>query len=110
MGRFGRFYACSKFPECKHTESIEGDPDTLNIACPKCKEGKITGKRTKKGKTFYGCNRFPKCDFALWDKPVNEFCPKCDSILVQKSKNKIKCSNKECDFVKDVKWHTKNNK
>ena len=100
MGRFGRFYACSKFPECKYTESIEGDPDTLNIACPKCKEGKITGKRTRKGKTFYGCDRFPKCDFALWDKPVNEFCPKCDSILIQKSKNKIKCSNKECDFIK----------
>ena len=100
LGRFGRFYACSKFPECKYTESIEGDLDTLNITCPKCKEGKITGKRTKKGKTFYGCNRFPKCDFALWDKPVNEFCPKCDSILIQKSKNKIKCSNKECDFVK----------
>ena len=102
MGRFGRFYACSKFPECKYTESIEGDPDTINIACPKCKEGKLTGKRTRKGKTFYGCNRFPKCDFALWDKPVDEFCPKCDSILIQKSKNKIKCSNKECDFVKDV--------
>jgi DNA topoisomerase-1 len=100
LGRFGRFYACSKFPECKHTESIEGDPDTLNIACPKCKEGKITGKRTKKGKTFYGCNRFPKCDFALWDKPINELCPKCDSLLIQKSKNKIKCSNKECDYVK----------
>ncbi|MCX6723845.1 MAG: type I DNA topoisomerase [Candidatus Staskawiczbacteria bacterium] len=100
LGRFGRFYACSKFPECKHTESVEGDPDTLNITCPKCKEGKITGKRTRKGKTFYGCDRFPKCDFALWDKPINEFCPKCDSLLIQKSKNKIKCSNKECDYVK----------
>jgi len=101
MGRFGKFYACSKFPECKHTESIEGDPDTLDISCPKCKEGKITGKRTRKGKIFYGCKRFPKCDFALWDKPVNEFCPKCDSILIQKSKNKVKCSNKECDFIKE---------
>jgi DNA topoisomerase-1 len=100
LGRFGRFYACSKFPECKYTESIAGDSDTLNIACPKCKEGKITGKRTKKGKIFYGCNRFPKCDFALWDKPVNELCPKCDSILIEKGK-KIKCSNKECDYIKD---------
>jgi len=101
LGRFGRFYACSKFPECKHTESVEGDPDTLNITCPKCKEGKVTGKRTKKGKTFYGCNRFPKCDFALWDKPVNELCPKCDSLLIEKGKNKIKCSNKECDYIKE---------
>ncbi len=97
LGRFGRFYACSKFPECKHTESIEGDPDTLNIACPKCKEGKLTGKRTKKGKTFYGCNRFPKCDFALWDKPVNEFCPECGSMLVEKGK-RIKCSQKGCGY------------
>ncbi len=101
LGRFGRFYACSKFPECKHTESVEGDPDTLNIGCPKCKEGKVTGKRTKKGKTFYGCNRFPKCDFALWDKPVNELCPKCDSLLIEKGKKILKCSNKECDFQKE---------
>ncbi len=102
LGRFGRFYACSKFPECKHTESVEGDPDTLNIFCPKCKEGKVTGKRTKKGKTFYGCNKFPKCDFALWDKPVNELCPKCDSLLIEKGKKIVKCSNKECDYVKDA--------
>jgi DNA topoisomerase-1 len=105
LGRFGRFYACSKFPECKYTESIAGDSDTLNISCPKCKEGKITGKRTKKGKIFYGCNRFPKCDFALWDKPVNEFCPKCDSILIEKGPKghpKIKCSNKECDYIKNA--------
>ena len=100
LGRFGKFYACSKFPECKHTESIEGDPDTLNIDCPKCKEGKVTGKRTRKGKIFYGCNRFPKCDFALWDKPVNEFCPTCNSLLIEKGK-KIRCSNKECDYIKD---------
>ena len=100
LGRFGRFYACSKFPECKHTESVEGDADTLNISCPKCKEGKLTGKKTKKGKTFYGCNRFPKCDFALWDKPINEFCPKCDSILIETKRKQIKCSNKECDYTK----------
>jgi len=100
FGRFGKFYACSKFPECKHTESVEGDPDTLNIVCPKCKEGKITGKRTKKGKTFYGCDRYPECDFAVWDKPVNEFCPECGSILVKKWK-KTRCSKKECKFVKN---------
>jgi len=101
LGRFGKFYACSKFPECKYTESIAGDPDTLNINCPKCKEGKITGKRTKRGKIFYGCNRFPNCDFALWDKPINETCPECGAMLVEKWK-KIRCSNKDCKYIKNV--------
>jgi len=97
LGRFGRFYACSKFPECKHTESIENKHNDLGIKCPKCKEGDIVIRKTKRGKIFYGCNKFPKCDYALWDKPVNEFCPKCDSMLVEKGK-KIKCSNKECPY------------
>ncbi len=100
FGRFGKFYACSKFPECKYTESIEKENNTLNIKCPRCKEGDIIARKTKRGKIFYGCSAFPKCDFALWDKPINEFCPKCDSILVQKTKAKIKCSNKECDYEK----------
>jgi DNA topoisomerase-1 len=100
FGRFGKFYACSKFPECKHTESLENKNNDLGIKCPKCKEGNIISKKTKKGKIFYGCNTFPKCDFALWDKPVNEFCPKCDSILIETKKKQIKCSNKECDFSK----------
>jgi len=101
FGRFGRFYACSKFPECKYTESINDKAKNLDIKCPKCKEGDLVSKKTKKGKIFYGCNNFPKCDFALWDKPVNEFCPKCDSILIETKRKQIKCSNKECDFIKD---------
>lgn len=95
LGRFGRFYACSKFPECKYTESLP--ENNLGIKCPKCNKGKIVEKRTKRGKIFYACNQFPKCEFALWDKPINENCPKCDSPLVEKAKN-IKCSNKECDY------------
>jgi DNA topoisomerase-1 len=101
LGRFGRFYACSKFPECKHTESVEEDPNASSIACPRCKEGKLKSRKTKKGKIFYGCSSFPKCDFALWDKPIDELCPKCDSILVEKNKKLVKCSNKECDFSKE---------
>jgi DNA topoisomerase-1 len=100
LGRFGRFYACSKFPECKHTESTQEKKNEINIKCPKCKEGDIISRKTKKGKIFYGCSRFPKCDFASWDKPIDELCPKCDSILVEKGKN-IKCSNKECDYIKE---------
>ncbi|OGZ64962.1 MAG: DNA topoisomerase I [Candidatus Staskawiczbacteria bacterium RIFCSPLOWO2_01_FULL_37_25b] len=99
FGKFGKFYACSKFPECKYTESIEGKNNNLGIKCPKCKDGDIVVRKTKRGKIFYGCNKFPKCDFALWDKPKNEFCPKCDSILIEKGK-KIICSNKDCDYTK----------
>lgn len=96
LGKFGRFYACSKFPKCRYTESLK--ENALNIACPKCKKGKIQEKRTKKRKVFYGCNRWPKCDFALWDKPTGESCPKCKSLLIETKRKQVKCSNKECDF------------
>jgi DNA topoisomerase I len=103
MGRFGKFYACSNFPKCRYTAPLE--ENVLDIKCPKCAEGKITAKRTKKKKIFYGCDQYPKCDFALWDKPVAgkepgtaEKCPKCSSLLVETPRKQIKCSSKECDF------------
>jgi len=96
LGKYGKFYACSKFPKCRYTESLE--KNTLGIKCPKCKKGKIVEKRTKKRTIFYGCDQFPKCKFALWDKPIDKFCPKCKSILVKTKGGQIKCSNKECDF------------
>lgn len=101
LGRFGRFYACTGFPECKHTESLESILEKIDIKCPKCGIGQIISKKTRKGKIFYGCDEYPKCDFALWDKPINEFCPKCNSILVESKRKKIKCSSKECDYKKD---------
>jgi DNA topoisomerase-1 len=97
IGRFGKFLACSNFPKCKNTKPIV---ETLGIKCPKCDEGEITEIRTKKGKIFYGCSNYPKCDFALWDLPINEKCPKCSSLLVKTRFNKIKCSNKDCDYAK----------
>jgi len=107
MGRFGRFYACTGFPECKHTESLIKDGlgnqvIKIDIICPKCKQGNIVAKKTKRGKIFYGCDRYPECDMATWDKPINEFCPKCNSILVETKAKKVKCSNKDCDY-QDVK-------
>ena len=96
FGRFGEFYACSKFPTCRYTEALE--KNNLGIKCPKCKEGEIVEKRTKKRKIFWGCSNWPKCDFALWDKPTGEFCPKCKSLLVETKRKQIKCSNKECNF------------
>jgi len=98
MGRFGRFCGCSKFPECKHTEPIKDNG--IGIGCPKCKIGEIVSKRTKKAKIFYGCDQFPKCDFATWDKPINEICPECKSILIETKRKQIKCSNKECFYKK----------
>jgi len=97
LGRFGKFYACSAFPKCKHTEPLE--KEALNIKCPQCPKGDLIAKRTKKGKTFYACNQYPNCDFALWDKPTQEKCPKCSSLLVEKRKQLV-CSNKNCDFKK----------
>ena len=98
MGRFGRFYACTGFPECKHTESVVPVAEKIDITCPKCNAGNIAAKKTRKGKIFYGCETYPKCDFALWDKPINEKCPKCNSILVETKKGLIKCSSKTCDY------------
>lgn len=117
MGRFGWFYACSGFPECKHTQAIKNKEDDLNVHCPKCVEGEIVQKKTKKRRLFYGCNRYPDCDFALWNKPYIKNvkgtkdkkeiirCPKCKSVLVEKNtKNadSIMCSNKECGYKQKV--------
>lgn len=111
MGRFGRFYACTGFPNCKHTESIMRDGfaeiPKLDITCPKCKTGQMAVKKTRKGKIFYGCDNYPKCDFATWDKPINQFCSKCNSILVETKFKKVKCSNKYCDYKGNDKSNSK---
>ncbi|MCD6500900.1 type I DNA topoisomerase [bacterium] len=96
-GKFGKFYACSRFPKCKYTQPLP--KPTLGIKCPKCKKGEIVEKRSKNGKVFYGCNQWPECDFALWNKPTGETCPKCGALLIKEGKN-IRCSNKDCDFKK----------
>lgn len=98
LGKFGKFYACPKFPECKYTESLK--KNNLGIKCPKCGKGEITEKRTKKRKTFYGCSSWPSCDFASWEKPIGKNCPKCSSPLVITKWNKVKCSNNSCEFKK----------
>jgi DNA topoisomerase-1 len=97
--RFGEFMACPGFPECRYTESIEDKNTKTGIICPKCEQGEIIAKRTKKGKIFYGCSQWPECDFASWYKPTGERCPKCNSLLVEKNK-KIVCENKNCNFIK----------
>ena len=99
-GRNGKFIGCSNFPECTYTKVLV---KKIGIKCPDCKDGDIIEKVSKRGKIFYGCSNFPDCDFAVWDKPINEKCPKCGHILVHKKNRKvdeIKCSNTECDYVK----------
>jgi len=94
-GKYGEFVACSNYPNCKY---VKNEPkEIIEITdCPNC-DGKIIERYSKKGKLFYGCNNFPKCQTAYWDKPIGELCPKCNSMLVDK-KGKIKCSN--CDYEK----------
>ena len=80
MGRFGRFLACPNFPSCRNTKAIVEKTD---VKCPLC-GGEIIKRKSKKGKVFYGCERYPECSFVSWDKPVKEKCPKCGGLMVHK--------------------------
>jgi DNA topoisomerase I len=104
-GRFGKFLACSGFPDCKNTKPFL---DKIGINCPeKGCPGEIVRKKTKKGRIFYGCSNYPKCSFMTWNKPVDKKCPKCNSILVldknKKSGFYYKCSNSVCDYKNIIK-------
>jgi DNA topoisomerase-1 len=81
MGRFGKFLACSGFPNCRNTKPIIKD---TGVHCPKCAEGQIVERRSKKGRLFYGCNLYPGCDYVSWDKPVAKPCPSCSGMMVEK--------------------------
>ncbi|MGZ9584648.1 type I DNA topoisomerase [Paenibacillus marinisediminis] len=95
MGRFGKFLACSGFPDCRNTRPIVKD---TGVCCPKCKEGKLVERRSKKGRVFYGCDQYPTCDFVMWDKPSATPCPSCSSLMVEKrSKQGIKQQCTQCE-------------
>ena len=81
MGRYGKFYACSRFPECRNTKAIVKD---TGITCPKCGQGTVVERKSKKNRVFYGCSRYPDCDFVSWDKPIGRNCPKDGYFLVEK--------------------------
>lgn len=100
LGRFGKFLACSGFPDCRNTKPIVKD---IGVTCPKCKEGHVVERRSKKGRVFYGCDRYPECDFVSWDKPSPKPCPKCGSLLVEKRNKqggKLQCT--ACDYVEAI--------
>lgn len=101
-GRFGKFMACKNYPECKNTKPII---NKIGVKCPKCGEGEIIVRKTKKGRAFYGCSKYPDCDFIEWNKPVEEVCPECGSYMTEEVSKKGKkhiCSNKECGFEKII--------
>jgi len=96
-GRYGKFEACSGYPECKYIKPKEKAPQVEVCDCPKC-GGKIVERKTKRGKVFYGCNNFPKCKVAVWDKPTGELCPECHSLLITDKEGIVKCNS--CDYKK----------
>ena len=100
-GKFGNFYACSNYPKCKFTKTIEGKTEHN---CPKC-GGEIVKKQTKGGKQFYSCSKYPKCDFSTWDTPTDKICPTCSGMILEK-KNKMQhylyCYNKKCDYKVEI--------
>ena len=96
-GRYGKFEACSGYPECKYIKPKEKAPQVEVCDCPKC-GGKIVERKTKRGKVFYGCSNFPKCKVAVWDKPTGELCPECHSLLVTDKEGIVKCNS--CDYKK----------
>lgn len=100
MGRYGKFMACSNFPECRNTKAILKE---IGVTCPKCKKGQIVERKSKKRRTFYGCDQFPECDFLSWDKPVPRLCPKCNQQLVEKKVKKgvnVQCI--ACDYKEET--------
>ncbi|NQX57403.1 type I DNA topoisomerase [Paenibacillus qinlingensis] len=100
MGRFGKFLACSGFPDCRNTKPIIKD---IGVTCPTCHTGKIVERRSKKGRVFYGCDQYPTCDFVSWDKPVNRPCPVCSSMMIEKrSKNGVMIQCTQCDHKEEA--------
>jgi len=106
QGKYGDFLACSAYPDCKNTQSLNSGQNArpIGVNCPEegC-DGEIVEKRSRRGKVFYGCNRFPDCKFATWDKPVDKACPQCGApFMVEKETKKdgriIKCLNRDCGY------------
>lgn len=100
IGRFGKFYACSNFPDCRHTQAIVKE---IGVTCPKCHEGQVVERKSKKNRKFFGCSRYPDCDFVSWDQPIARTCPKCGEYLIEKVSRKgkqVKCSS--CDYEEDL--------
>ncbi|PEE38828.1 DNA topoisomerase I [Bacillus cereus] len=100
IGKYGKFMACSNFPDCRNTKPIVKE---IGVTCPKCDKGQIIERRSnKKKRLFYGCGTYPECDFVSWDKPIGRKCPKCEGMLVEKKLKKgvqVQCIS--CDYEEE---------
>ena len=100
LGRYGKFMACSNFPECRNTKAII---KPIGVKCPKCKEGEVVERKSKTKRIFFGCDKYPECDYVSWDKPISRPCPKCENTMVEKKLKKgvqIQCT--ECEYKEDI--------
>ena len=102
-GRYGKYLACSGYPACKNIQPLN-KPKGTGVACPECKQGELTEKKSRYGKMFYSCNRYPDCKFALWDPPVQQACPKYGVPVLMKTVYKkkgefLKCTKEGCDYT-----------
>ena len=98
VGKYGKFLACSGFPECRGTKRLVKDTGGI---CPKCGKGRMLERKSAKGRIYYGCERYPDCDFMTWDTPVPTKCEKCGSTLFRKG-SKLYCAKEGCDFEMPV--------
>jgi len=105
QGRYGEFLACSGYPDCKNTMSVNGaSAETTGIKCPEKEcDGELLERKSKRGKTFYGCSKYPECTYAIWERPVDQKCPDCGAAFIAEKTTKkegtyLKCLNPECDF------------
>jgi len=104
-GRFGKFLACPGFPDCRNTKPILKE---IGVGCPKCTEGQLVERKGKRRRVFFGCDRYPECDFIIWDRPIGRACPVCSQPLVIKrtgkgeGKESIQCANTECSHTEEV--------
>ncbi|MBI4133343.1 type I DNA topoisomerase [Candidatus Uhrbacteria bacterium] len=109
LGRYGKFYACTGFPDCRGTKPLREiggtAPADTGVRCPKCEKGTIVERRSRRGKRFWGCGTYPTCNFVLWKRPTGEKCTTCGSLMGIGAHEKVYCSNPECP-TKPTKAHT----
>ena len=112
QGRYGRFIGCSAYPKCRYIEPLEKPKDT-GVTCPKCREGTLMQRKSRRGKVFYSCSTYPKCDYAVWNEPIAEPCPNCGWPVLtikttKRSGTQKVCPQQECSFVEAYDAPTEN--